>query len=265
VLSYGCSRFSTTYHTDHTIDLITMIRRANTLFRCISCAAYWPQHWPTCARCWSHGSIIPWSERPRAAVDREIELVSARDLSRAIWQEVQLPAYRRIELRRGAFVVLVGPPGSGKSTMVVRALDSLDAATLLLSIEEPAGPSLAERFARAGARDDRLLICSRGTVDEIAETIRKHHIVALGVDSVQRAMFEARELRHLLRVLPSLAVIFAVSQINRDGNVRGGTELTHEADVVVELEGMKWLVDKSRYQPRGLRGDVLPPPDEDAP
>jgi hypothetical protein len=41
-------------------------------------------------------------------------------------------------------------------------------------------------------------VCSRASVDQIAAIVRQRKVVALGVDSVQRAMFEARDLRHLV-------------------------------------------------------------------
>src|SRR5260370_423844 len=83
---------------------------------------------------------------------------------------------------------------------------------------------------RAAGRDENVLVCSRATVDQVVEVVRKRKVLALGVDSVQRAMFEPRDLRHLLLTLPSLACIIGVSQVNRDGDVRGGEELAHEAD-----------------------------------
>jgi hypothetical protein len=213
-----------------------------------------------CTWCWTAHAVALVAERARAAVDAEVELTSARDLARTTWQGCEIPAYPDLSLRRGALVTVVGPSGAGKSTLVTRSLASLPDTTLLLSVEEPAGPSLAERLARAGARSDRLLVCSRATVDQVGDIIRKRKVAALGVDSVQRSLFESRELRHLLVVLPSLAVVFAVSQINRDGDVRGGEELAHESDVIVEVAELAWTVRKSRYQPAGTSGAVLARP-----
>jgi predicted ATP-dependent serine protease len=224
------------------------------------CGSRFAAYAPACSYCWAAHSLALAPERARAAIDSEVELTTARDLARTQWQEAGLPAYPGLELRRGALVVVFGPAGSGKSTWAARALDSLQSPSLLVSVEEPAGPSLAERLARVGAKDDRLMVCSRATVDQIAAIVRQRRVEALCVDSVQRAMFEARDLRHLLQVLPSLALVVAVSQINRDGDVRGGEELAHEADVVIELEALRWTVRKSRYQPSGASGSVIAPP-----
>jgi hypothetical protein len=86
--------------------------------------------------------------------------------------------------------------------------------------------------------------------------------VTLVVDSVQPGDFRARDLRHLLAVLPRLAVLFAVSQNNKRGAVLGENALAHEADVVVSCEAMRWRLTKSRFQrldaPEAA-GEVLPP------
>lgn len=229
------------------------------MYQCLQCGSRFAVYTPACSWCWAAHSLTLVPERARAAVDSEVELTTARDLARTQWQDAGLPAYPGLELRRGALVVVLGAAGSGKSTFAARGLDSLQAPSLLVSVEEPAGPSLAARLARVGAKDDHLLVCSRASVDQIAAIVRQRKVVALGVDSVQRAMFEARDLRHLLQVLPSLSILIAVSQVNRDGDVRGGEELAHEADVVIEIADFRWTVRKSRYQP-AASGAVLPAP-----
>lgn len=227
------------------------------MYRCLACAARFAIHQPLCTMCFAWHSLVPVGERPRADHDHEVELTDARALSRGIWQRVDVRAFPCIDVRRGALVVLGGPPGAGKSSMMVRALDSVSGPALLLSLEEPGGPTLAMRLARLGVKRSDLYIASRVTVDQLAGIVRERKIVSLGIDSVQRSMFEPRELRHLLLTLPSLAVLFAASQLNKDGGLRGSEELRHEADVVIELDAMTWRITKSRYQSVGEAGAVL--------
>jgi predicted ATP-dependent serine protease len=226
------------------------------MYRCLHCGARFPVHAPICSRCWASHQIVLEGDRPRADVDGVPELVSARDLSRQRWTSVEVGAFPRLKLGRGALVVLVGRSGSGKSSLLARALDTIRGPAVIVSTEEPAGPSVQDRLDRLHVRRDDLWICSRGTVDQVAEIVRQRKVVSLGIDSVQRASYEPRELRHLLLTLPTLAVLFAVSQVNRDGDVRGGEELAHECDVLIEVEALKWRIVKSRYQAEG-GGDVL--------
>ncbi len=232
------------------------------MFRCIACGARFATHVPVCCACFTSHALVPAGERPRAIVDSEMEITDARTLARAVWQPVEVPAYTRLELRRGALVVLVGSAGAGKSTMLAKALDSMRGVALLVSVEEPGGPSLALRLARLGVKREDLLVVSRATVDQLAALARDRKVVALGIDSVQRSTHEPRDLRHLLLAIPSLAVLLATSQVNKAGDLRGSEELRHEADIVVEVEAMRWRITKSRYQPVGLAGPVLPDREE---
>lgn len=227
------------------------------MYKCLACGARHVVHSSICTHCFVSHTLLAIGERPQAAHDAEVELTNARELARAVWQHVELPGYPGIELRRGALALMFGASGAGKSTMMARALDGMQVPALILSVEEPGGPSLAERFARLGIKRETLLVASRASVDQLATIVRDRKIVALGIDSVQRSMFEARDLRHLLLTLPSLAVLIATSQINKIGDIRGSEELHHESDVVLAVEEMRWRVVKSRYQEIGAEGDVL--------
>jgi hypothetical protein len=232
------------------------------MYRCIACGARFPVHSPLCSYCFASHSLILAPERARAAIDGEVELTDARTLARAVWQDVEMPSYS-FAVKRGALIVAVGPSGAGKSTLVARALDSMRTPVLLVSVEEPGGPSLALRLARVGVKRDDFFVCSRGSIDQVASIVRDNKVAAVGVDSVQRAMFEPRDLRHLLLTLPPLVVLFATSQVNKQGDIRGTEELRHEADVVLEVDEMRWTVSKSRYEEPGASGDVLSPRNEE--
>ena len=237
-------------------------------WRCVRCGARYPEHRMMCTGCFQPGLVIAEPERARAETDDVIEMTNARDLSKATWTKVPITAYPDLQLSRGAMVVLLGAKGSGKSSMLARMLDTVTAdpkapspPVMLYSAEEPAGPSVAERLARVGVVRENFSVCSRATVDQLAGEVSRRKIVALGIDSVQRAMFEPRELRHLLLTLPSLAMLVCVSQVNRDGDVHGGTELGHECDALIEVQKgaddvLRWKIVKSRYQENG-EGEVL--------
>jgi hypothetical protein len=234
----------------------------STMYRCIRCGAQFPIHSPLCSCCFASHSLVLTPERARAAIDGEVELTDARSLARAVWQDVTLPAYPFV-VKRGALIVAVGSSGAGKSTLVARALDSMPAPVLLVSVEEPGGPSLALRLTRVGIKRDNFFVCSRGSVDQVASIVRDNKVAAIGIDSIQRAMFEPRDLRHFLLTLPSLVVLFATSQINKQGDIRGTEELRHEADIVLEVSDMGWTVVKSRYEEPGASGQVLSPRNEE--
>jgi len=163
----------------------------------------------------------------------------------------------------GALVVLAGPPGSGKSSLAARILDGTPGTVVYVSVEEAPGASVGQRLARLGIARPDFLVVGWGSADQIAALARQRRVTALAIDSVQVASWHARELRHLLAVLPQLRLIVAVSQVNKRGEIAGTNELLHEADVCLEVESMSATLVKSRYQE--VRSDekhlvpVLPP------
>ncbi len=229
-------------------------------YRCIECGAEYEQHVPLCTCCLESGVVVPMGRRVRALIDYAPEVTDASALLRGSWQVVEAPAYPTLQLRRGALVVLTGPPGAGKSTMACLAADSTRKTVVLASVEEPPGPSLAARLGRCGVRRSDFGVVGRASVDQLVEVCRRRDPAALIVDSVQPADFRARDLRHLLAVLPRLEILFAVSQQNKRGVVHGEQALVHEADVVIECDALRWRLSKSRYQPIDVpeaRGAVL--------
>ena len=145
---------------------------------CLSCGARFEAHRPFCGRCWAAGQIVDIGRRPPAAVDAEVEAVSARDLARMTWGTVDAARYPELRLGRGCLVVVTGPPGSGKSTLTCGMLDSIAAPVLLLSVEEPPGPSLAARLLRAGVKRDDFGVVGRASVDQVVAVLRQSKAAA---------------------------------------------------------------------------------------
>ena len=230
-------------------------------FRCIECGAFWDRHWPTCASCFRQGCVIPFSHRPRAAVDYVPGTSTARALSKMAWLTVEHPgAYDQLQLGAGALVEVSGPPGAGKSTWACRLADAVRGPALLVAAEEGISPSLAARLLRANVKREDFHVITRATVDAAVSYAQRIKAVSLIVDSVQEAAYSAGELRHVLEVCDSLLLLVAVLQVTKAGLPAGAMALQHEADVCVTVEAMKWSLTKSRYQDLdGVGGTVLSP------
>lgn len=233
---------------------------ASQIYRCISCGARWARHFPTCARCFEHGVIVPWSERARAVVDSVPAVATARELSRMVWSEVEQAAYPALKLAPKALVAVYGGPGQGKSTFSCRLADGVRGPALLISAEEALSPSLTARLLRANIKGDDFVAMASATVDQAVAKARQLGAVSMVVDSVQEATWTANELRHVIDLVDSLAVLVAVLQVTKAGLPAGSNQIQHEADVRVRVEAMRWSLDrKSRYQdPSDVGGDVLP-------
>jgi hypothetical protein len=226
-------------------------------FRCYRCGDAYTQHVTFCTGCWASGTVVLVGERSRAAIDAAPEVVTAGELSRASWQDVSVAAYPSLRIGRGSIVLVYGPPSSGKSTFVTRALDTVVGTVVLVSSEEAPGPSLAARLQRSGVKRTDFVIVGRATVDQVVALCRQRRAVALGIDSVQLAAYTAEELRHLLVVMPTVHALFAVSQVNKSGRPEGREAMLHESDVAIEVADMAWRLVKSRFQATTLTGAVV--------
>ena len=236
-----------------------MTRTVSDKWRCLTCGTFWPQYWSSCPRCWDWGCVIPWGHRPTAELDSEPAEMTARELSRMVWSEIEQAAYPELKLGFAAFVAVYGHAGAGKSTWACRLADAVPGKALLVSAEEALSHSLAARLLRANIKGDDFVAVAGTSIDKIVAKARKHHAVTMVVDSVQLATWTASELRHAIEVL-RLSLLVAVSQVNKRGEPLGENALLHEADAVVSVEDMRWRLTKSRYQSlAGVGGDVLPP------
>ena len=218
------------------------------VWRCFQCGDSYDDRPAFCAGCGQTGSVYQLGRRARAEIDGALEIATAADLVRQANHVEQLAGCPGVMVGGQALVVLAGPPGSGKSSLATRILDGTPGPVMYVSVEEAPGPSLGQRLARLGVRRPDFFVIGWGDADQVAAVLRQRRCVAVAIDSVQVAHWHARELRHLLAVLPSLRLIVAVSQVNKRGEIAGTNELLHEADVALEIEELQARLVKSRFQ-----------------
>ena len=215
----------------------------------------WDAPMGTCPACWHSGTVVPLGRRPYAAIDHVPAVATARDLVKAAWSVLGSRAYPALVFGRGCFGVVVGPPGSGKSTMSHKLQAGMPGPHVYVSFEEGVGPTVSQRLSRVGVHGADYVVIGSASVDQITSIARDLKARTMCIDSMQRSLFTAREARHLCNVL-GLDVLLGVSQVNAEGRAAGRRELEHEADLVVSVDAMHWRVDKSRYAPVGLEGEV---------
>lgn len=218
-------------------------------WRCYRCGDTYNGDRPRwCSRCGGVGTTVLVGVRASAAVDAVPEVTDAAQLVALAGEPDMVAAYPSLRCGRGALVVLWGPPGGGKSTMAARWLDGLRGPVLYAALEEGLGPTLAGRLSRLGITRRDFGVIGRASVDDLCAEIRRRRAVGLVVDSVQRALFEPAELRHVLATHPTLRVLIAVCQVNAKGVPEGKKALLHEADVSLRVGGLRSVLEKSRYQ-----------------
>ena len=163
-------------------------------------------------------------------------------------------------LVEGAFVLLGGEPGIGKSTLVLQTILRLPCKTLYVSGEESAA-QLKMRAERLGGGGDNCLIYTETNLERIIHTAIEEQPNLLVIDSIQTIQTEQSEsspgsvaqIRECANILLKYAKtegvpVLLIGHINKEGSIAGPKILEHTVDVVLQLDGAK------HYMYRILRG-----------
>ena len=152
----------------------------------------------------------------------------------------------------GAFVLLSGDPGIGKSTLLLHAVyeAAKKGMKVLYSSGEESAAQILLRAKRLGHLHPNILVANETNVDAINATINEHKPDMLVVDSIQTvfspdipsapgSVTQVRECAaKLLDVAKSQNLpVWLVGHVTKDGNIAGPRVLEHLVDCVLYLEG----------------------------
>lgn len=225
------------------------------MFICYRCQSRYATRVEWCWTCLDTGTLIVEPVRPPSAIAGQLQAATARDLVARTWTMVESSAYPSLRMLRGALAALYGPPGAGKSSMLVKLLDGLAGAVVLISAEERLGPAVGERLARCGVKRSDFHVIGQGAIDEVVSLCRRVRACALGIDSLAVTPLQAGDLRRLQEAA-GVGLLAATLQVTKDGVPAGRNAVLHEADVVIRVESLAWIVEKSRYAATGESGRV---------
>lgn len=163
-------------------------------------------------------------------------------------------------LVEGAFILLGGEPGIGKSTLVLQTILRLPCKTLYVSGEESAA-QLKMRAERLGGGGDNCLIYTETYLERIIHTAIEEQPNLLVIDSIQTIQTEqsdsspgsVAQIRECANILLKYAKtegvpVLLIGHINKEGSIAGPKILEHTVDVVLQFDGDK------HYMYRILRG-----------
>ena len=143
-------------------------------------------------------------------------------------------------LVEGAFILLGGEPGIGKSTLVLQTILRLPCKTLYVSGEESAAETNLERIIHTAVEEQPNLL----VIDSI-QTIQTEQS-----ESSPGSVAQIRECANiLLKYAKTEGVpVLLIGHINKEGSIAGPKILEHTVDVVLQFDGDK------HYMYRILRG-----------
>lgn len=151
----------------------------------------------------------------------------------------------------GSVVLLGGPPGIGKSTLLLQACAGLaQHGPVLYASGEESVAQVASRARRLGAAHDELMLMAETRSEAILEAARENKPGCLVVDSVQTVYSGEHEglpgnvsqIRAVAAQLISHAKshdvpVMIVGHVTKDGQLAGPRLLEHMVDAVLSFEG----------------------------
>ncbi len=153
-------------------------------------------------------------------------------------------------LLRGAFVLVAGDPGIGKSTLMTQLGALLPQETILYVTGEESPRQVKLRAERLGVTSENFHLLAETNVEDVAHAVQANPPGVLIVDSIQTlyrpdldsapgSVSQVREsAATLLHLAKSLEVpTFLVGHVTKNGQVAGPRVLEHMVDTVLYFEG----------------------------
>ena len=151
----------------------------------------------------------------------------------------------------GAFVLLGGSPGVGKSTLLLQISQAIAKTQKVLYISAEESPSqTALRAKRLNVNQNNLLFFSENALEEILSHAKKQKPSLLIVDSIQTVYLKSlnvapgtvsqvRECANMLMnyAKASKTTVIVVGHVTKEGHLAGPKILEHLVDVVLSFEG----------------------------
>jgi DNA repair protein RadA/Sms len=147
----------------------------------------------------------------------------------------------------GSSILLIGPPGAGKSTLVMQILHRSGATSLYVTGEESV-QQLKLRADRLGINSSSISLLFETNVGRIKSHIQKTPVRLLVIDSIQTIYSElsdslpgsAAQIRKCAYLLRRIAqqlgiVLLLVGQVTKEKGAAGPKLLEHAVDVVLSL------------------------------
>lgn len=192
---------------------------------------------------------------PRPLTDFSSEIVALKDAAADHQDRIPVGIDELDRMLGGGFVdgqvlLLAGPPGIGKSTLMMQVADRLaHAGTVLYVTGEESPGQVSGRAKRLGTVADGVFLVAETNLSKILEAVEKKNPKVLVLDSIQTVFHpelggspgsvgQVRECAaELLRSTKKAGrILFILGHVTKEGNVAGPKVLEHIVDTVLQFD-----------------------------
>lgn len=152
----------------------------------------------------------------------------------------------------GAYILIGGEPGVGKSTLTLQIAQSNPDLDILYCAGEESASQIKQRAIRLGVNSDKIKIYNETQVDKIIQIAQKTKPDLLIVDSIQTvyrtelqsmpgSIQQVKECAAMLQQLAKKKNIttLIIGHVTKEGDIAGPRVLEHMVDTVLQFEGDK--------------------------
>jgi DNA repair protein RadA/Sms len=249
-----------------------MAKKTKTAYVCNNCGQDYPKWVGKCDACGTWDTISEmkiaseksWTGQSsgKAAKTQLISDCGGKDTPRMKTSYEEIDRVLGGGLVRGAFILLGGDPGIGKSTLLLQLaakLSSKEQSVLYITGEESA-EQVSMRAERLRVSSSGVRILTETSIEVILNVLNteKPHIVIVDsiqtvfteeIDSAPGSVSQIRESSAMLLRFAKMqgTIFFLIGHVTKDGSIAGPRVLEHMVDTVLYFEG------DSGYQYRILR------------
>ncbi len=240
--------------------------KSKTQFECITCGHVSPKWLGSCPSCgeWNtfeervssskkevnHKAKVAGLES--AGAPQKLEDVETSEKSRFLSNISEFDRVLGGGFLPGAYILIGGEPGIGKSTLTLQIAKSNPELSVLYCAGEESAGQIKQRAQRLGVNSDKLLVYNETHVDKVIEEAQKVNPDLLIVDSIQTVYrTELSSMPGSIQQVKECAALFqqlakkknittvVIGHVTKEGDIAGPRVLEHMVDTVLQFEGDK--------------------------